>query len=181
MAHVCPWWCGYFIDNRLRRLIHDPQKIVGPYVKSGMTVMDVGCGMGFLSIAMARMVGKDGRVIAVDLQPKMLDAVRRRAMQAGVPDRIQLHRCESDRLGIAAQVDFAVAFMMVHEVPDQKRLLGEIHDCLRPNGKFLLAEPRLHVPQAAFAKTVTVAGEIGLTMVEQPWVRWCRAAVFQRK
>ena len=46
MPHVCPWWAGYFIDNRVRRLLHNPEKIVGPYVKSGMTVMDVGCGDG---------------------------------------------------------------------------------------------------------------------------------------
>ena len=42
MPHVCPWWGGYFIDNPLRRLLHNPDKIVGPYVMPGMTVMDVG-------------------------------------------------------------------------------------------------------------------------------------------
>ena len=72
MSHVCPWWGGDFLDNRLRRLIHDPEMIVGPYVKPGMTVMDVGCGMRLFSIPMARMVGDEGRVIAVDLRQKML-------------------------------------------------------------------------------------------------------------
>ena len=57
MPHVCPWWGGYFIDNPLRRLLHNPEKIIGPYVRPGMTVMDVGCGMGFCSIAMAKIVG----------------------------------------------------------------------------------------------------------------------------
>ena len=52
MSHVCPSWCGFFIDNPLRRLIHNPTKIFGPYVQPGMTVMDVGCGMGLFSIAM---------------------------------------------------------------------------------------------------------------------------------
>ena len=37
--HVCPWWGGFFIDNSLRRLIHNPTKLLGPYVKPGMTVM----------------------------------------------------------------------------------------------------------------------------------------------
>ena len=90
MAHICPWWGGYFIDNPLRRLLHNPEKIVGPYVQPGMTVMDVGCGMGFFSIAMAKMVGDSGRVIAVDLQQKMLDVLRQRATKAGVADRIRL-------------------------------------------------------------------------------------------
>jgi hypothetical protein len=39
MSHVCPWWGGYFLDNPLRRLLHDPEKIVGPYLRPGMTVM----------------------------------------------------------------------------------------------------------------------------------------------
>ena len=54
--HVCPWWGGYFIDNRLRRLLHNPERLLSPYVQQGMTVMDIGCGMGFFSIAMAAMV-----------------------------------------------------------------------------------------------------------------------------
>jgi 2-polyprenyl-3-methyl-5-hydroxy-6-metoxy-1,4-benzoquinol methylase len=90
LPHICPWWGGYFIDNPLRRLIHDLQTILGPYVKPGMTVLDVGCGMGFFSIGMARMVGDEGRVIAVDLQQKMLDVLWRRAQRAGVADRIRL-------------------------------------------------------------------------------------------
>jgi ubiquinone/menaquinone biosynthesis C-methylase UbiE len=115
--HVCPWWGGYFIDNPLRRLLHNPEKILGPYVKPGMTAMDIGCGMGFCSIAMARMVGNEGKVISVDLQQKMLDVLLKRARKAGVAERIETHRCEADSLGVDTAVDFVLAFMMVHEVP----------------------------------------------------------------
>jgi len=54
--HTCPWWGGYLIDNRLRRLLHNPERILAAYLQPGMTVMDFGCGMGFFSIAMAGMV-----------------------------------------------------------------------------------------------------------------------------
>ena len=107
--HVCPWWGGYFIDNRLRRLFHKPEEI-GLYVRSGMTAMDVGCGMGLFAIAMARLVGPDGRVIAVDLQQKMLDVLRKRAAKAGVGDRIETHRCQANAPEVAEPVDFALAF-----------------------------------------------------------------------
>jgi ubiquinone/menaquinone biosynthesis C-methylase UbiE len=177
MPHVCPWWGGYCIDNRLRRLLHAPEKIVGPYVKPGMTVMDVGCGMGLFSIAMARMVGDQGRVIAVDLQQKMLDVLQKRAERAGVANRIRPHRCESDRLGIEDPVDFALAFAMAHEVPDARRLLTEIRSCLKPGGKFFVAEPWLHVPGRAFAAMVATANDVGLQVTEQAKVRWCRAVV----
>jgi ubiquinone/menaquinone biosynthesis C-methylase UbiE len=179
-GHVCPWWGGYFIDNPLRRLLHNPEKIVGPYIRPGMTVMDVGCGMGLFSIVMAKLVGDHGRVIAVDLQQKMLDVLRRRAEKVGVADRIQLHKCEQDRLGVDAQADFTLALMMVHEVPDQRRLLGEIHGCLKPGGKLLVAEPKIHVPGQAFQQTVAEAEALGFRVAEQPPVRWCRAVVLEK-
>jgi SAM-dependent methyltransferase len=180
MPHVCPWWGGYFIDNPLRRLIHNPGRIVAPYIQPGMTVMDVGCGMGLFSIAAAKIVGDRGLVISVDLQKKMPDVVRRRAGAAGVANRIRLHKCEANRLGVEAQVDFALALMMVHEVPDQRWLLSEIRDCLKPDGKFLLAEPKIHVPGKVFGKTVALASDVGFKVIDEPRVRWCRAVVLAR-
>ncbi len=122
MPHVCPWRGGYFIDNPLRRLIHNPGKILAPYVLPGMTVMDVGCGMGLFSIAAAKIVGDRGLVIAVDLQQRMRDVLWRRATEAGVANRIRVHKCEAEHLGVETQVDFAPAMMVVHEVPDLRPL-----------------------------------------------------------
>ncbi len=65
---VCPWWLGYLLVSPLRRLFQDPTEIVRPYAGEGMTVLDVGCGMGFFSLPMARLVGDRGRVVCVDLQ-----------------------------------------------------------------------------------------------------------------
>jgi ubiquinone/menaquinone biosynthesis C-methylase UbiE len=180
-AYVCPWWLAPFtINTPFRRLLHDPQKIVGPYVRPGMTVMDVGCGVGWFSIPMARMVGDRGKVIAVDLQQQMLDMLRRRAEKAGVAARIELHKCEQDRLGLHAEADFALAFAMLHEVPDPRRLLGEIHDCLKPGGNLLMAEPPIHVTGKKFADEVAIAEEVGYRMVDRPRVRWCRAVVLRK-
>jgi ubiquinone/menaquinone biosynthesis C-methylase UbiE len=180
MPHICPWWGGYFIDNCLRRLIHNPEKIVGPYVKPGFTAMDVGCGMGFFSIAIAKLVGETGLVIAVDLQQKMLDVLRRRAEKAKVADRIKTHKCEQDHLGLDVQAEFALASMMIHEVPDQRRLLSEIHDCLKLGGKFLVIEPKLHVSGKAFWQTMAVATELGFRPMEEPPVHGCRAVVLSK-
>jgi uncharacterized membrane protein YphA (DoxX/SURF4 family) len=75
MPHVCPWWGGYFIDNPLRRLIHDFETILGPYVKPGMTVLDVGCGMGFFSIGMALIVGLLTRLASLGIATNMVVAL----------------------------------------------------------------------------------------------------------
>ncbi len=181
IAYVCPWWAVPFtIDPPFRRFLHDPRKIVGPYVKPGMTVMDVGCGVGWFSIPMARMVGDQGKVVAVDLQQQMLDMLRRRAEKAGVVSRIEFHKCEQNRIAFQAEVDFALIFAVLHEVPDQRRLLGEIFHCLKQGGKLLLAEPPIHVSRKKFADEVATAKEVGFQMVDQPQMRWTHAAVFAK-
>jgi ubiquinone/menaquinone biosynthesis C-methylase UbiE len=179
-SYVCPWWIAWFtIDTPLRRLVHDPQKIVGPYVKAGMTVLDVGCGVGWFSIPMARMVGDHGQVIAVDLQQQMLDIMGRRAEKEGISARIKSHKCDQNRLGLDVKVDFALTFAMLHEVPDQGRLLGEIRNCLNPGGKLLLAEPPIHVTRKMFAKEVAAAEEARFRVVDQPRIRWSHAVLLE--
>ncbi|MBC8872782.1 MAG: class I SAM-dependent methyltransferase [Planctomycetes bacterium] len=177
---VCPWWGGYFIDNRFRRLLHKPEAILATHVRLGMAVMDFGCGMGFFAIPMARLVGNCGRVVAVDLQQKMLDALRKRAAKAGVADRIHTHRCQRDSLGVETTVDFVLAFYSVHEVPDSRRLFREIHNCLRPRGKLLVVEPIGHVTAPAFQQTVSRAEEIGFTLQDRRRIRLSRAALLKR-
>lgn len=63
---VCPWWAAYFFDNPLRRLMHPAARILGPYVKEGMTALDLGCGFGHYSLGMARMTGKTGLPLTLD-------------------------------------------------------------------------------------------------------------------
>ena len=88
-GHVCPWWLAYTFDNPLRKIFHKPQKMLDPYVKAGMKVMDIGCGMGFFSIGMAKLVGDKGKIFSVDLQPKMLEVTEKAAekLQEYLDDR----------------------------------------------------------------------------------------------
>lgn len=176
--HVCPWWLAYTFDHAGRNLFQRPSKVAGPYVKPGMTAMDIGCGMGFFSIGMARMVGGDGLVIAVDLQQKMLEVLMKRAKRKGVAGRIRAHRCGMDTMGIDEPVDFALACYMVHEVPDQKGLLSQIRACLKPQGRFLIIEPGWHVKKENFDRTLDLAEAAGLRLVDQPRTRWDRTALF---
>jgi ubiquinone/menaquinone biosynthesis C-methylase UbiE len=112
--HVCPWWLCFTFDNIFRKLIHDPVKILRPYIKTGDMVLDTGPGMGYFTIPLAQMVGEKGRVIAADIQERMLLALAKRAEQAGVEKRIILHLCSPDSLGLQEKVNFILAFWMVH-------------------------------------------------------------------
>ena len=178
---VCPWWLSCVLYNPLRRLLHNPDRILAGLVQPGQTVMDIGCGPGHFTLAMARLVGDTGRVIAVDLQPKMLDMVRRRAERTGFSQRIRLHQCAPDRLGVEAQVDFAFAFWMVHEVPDGLAFLRQVAALLKPGAHFLLVEPRLHVTLERFDRTVQLARAAGLQPCAEPGITLSRAVLFTQE
>lgn len=179
--HVAPWWAVSLFDSSFRRFFHKPEKILKPHVRDGMKVLDVGCGVGFFSIALAQIVGDEGCVIAVDVQQKMLSVLQERAEKAGVADRIRLHRCTPTLIGVDTELDFVLAFWMVHEVPDARGLLGQIYSSLRSGGKFLMAEPRFHVSSKTYGQILTTAEGFGLRLCERPRIRLSRAAVLLKE
>jgi len=161
---VCPHWAGYLLINPLRKLFENPKKILGPFVQEGMIVLEPGCGMGYFTLPLARMVGPKGRIVAVDIQSKMLSALRSRAQRAGLLDRIELRHIRDDGLGvkdISGKVDFAVAFHVVHEVPNQVSFFTEVWQALKQGSKLLVVEPKGHVSQDQFAESVTAAEKVG--------------------
>lgn len=147
---VCPVILAGSLDNRIRRWVQDPRKILGPYVKEGMTILDFGCGPGFFSIELAQMVGKSGRVIAADLQEGMLQKLRKKIQGTELEQRITLHKCEKNKIGLSEEVDFVLAFYMLHEIPNREAFFNEIHSILKPNGQIFIAEPPFHVSKTAF-------------------------------
>ena len=169
---------GWMLDNWLRRLFQNPKKIVGPYVKPGMTAIDIGCGPGMFTLAMAGMVGDTGKVIAVDIQQEMLDVVKTKSMQQNLSARIRFHKSEPDSLGIAEKADFILSFYMVHEVPDRDAFLREVRGLLKPGGKYLVVEPANHVSEEAFGSTVAITQGIGFKPVSYPKIALSRAALF---
>ena len=179
-AHVCPWWLAYSFDNRLRRWIHRPELLLGPYVRRGMTVLDVGCGMGHFTLGLAELVGSEGQVIAVDLQPEMLRVASERARQAGLEERVRFHRCQEEKLGVEIAADFVLTFWMAHEVGRLEDFLGEIYGLLKQGGRYFLAEPIVHVSAEKFRGISAAAVAAGFQVEDSPRVRFSRARVFSK-
>lgn len=180
MAHVCPWWFAYTFDNPLRPFYHNPEKMLAPYVREGMCVADIGCGLGYFSLALARMVGEKGKVIAADIQPQMLTRMKKRADKAGLGSVIHPHQCQVDDIDIQEPLDFALAFWMVHESPAPSTLFKQLHKVLKPTGTLLFAEPMFHVIHNDFRQEVAMARQIGFQVMEKPKICWSRSAVLSK-
>jgi ubiquinone/menaquinone biosynthesis C-methylase UbiE len=146
-----------------------------------MTALDLGCGMGYFSIGMAKLVGETGKIISVDIQQKMLDILMKRARKAGVADRITTFLCEANNIGSHEEADFALAFWMAHETPDACNFFSQVHSVLKKSGKLFLAEPRLHVTAAEFSKTVSIAQESGFKHLDSPMIFLSHAALFEKQ
>jgi len=177
--HVCPWWIGYLIDNRFRRLLEKPENILSPYVRGGMIVLDIGSGMGFFTIPAARMVGENGKVIAIDVQEKMLKSLTRRAQKAGLAHRVHTHLCSPNDIGISEPVDVCLAFNVVHEVPNAGTLFAQIRSVLKSSGKILFSEPGFHVSEHEFQQMLKQALSVGLKVVGDLGKGFRRSAVLE--
>jgi len=149
-----------------------------------MTVLEPGCGMGYFSLPLARIVGAEGRVVCVDLQRRMIDGLRRRARKAGVLDRIETAVCVSGDLGIgewAGRIDLALVIHVLHEGPDTDRFLRQIHAALRPGGSLVIIEPKGHVTPEHFEAALTLAEAAGFSRdVQAPATKALRATLYRR-
>ena len=182
--HVCPWWIGYLLASPLRRFSQDPVAILAPYVREGMTVLEPGPAMGFFTLELARRVGPSGRVVAIDVQPKMLATLRRRLDKRGLGARVDARLAAAESLGVAdlsGAVDFALAFAVVHELPSVESFFAEIAGAVKPGASVLLAEPRGHVSVPAFEAELKTASAAGLDVTARPTVPRSHAAILTKR
>ena len=180
---VCPWWLGYALACPLLRWGQKPAKILASHVGAGMTVLEPGPGMGFFTLELARRVGPSGRVIAVDVQPKMIEGLKRRAAKAGLLERIdtRLGSPDSMRLSdLAGKVDFTLAFAVVHEMPSFPSFFAEVAAASKPGARLLFAEPKGHVKPEEFEAELTAALQAGFEPVERPAIARSHAALLRK-
>jgi cyclopropane fatty-acyl-phospholipid synthase-like methyltransferase len=184
MGHrICPWWLGYVLASPLRRLLQDPAAVIKPYVREGMTVLEPGPGMGFFTLELVRQVGASGRVVAVDVQPRMIAGLKRRLAKAGLLERTDARLASSDSLDLQdlqGKVDFALAMAVVHEMPSSSRFFAEVAAAMKPGAVLLLAEPSGHVKKDAFEAELRDAAAAGLEVAGRPVIARSHAALLTK-
>ena len=180
---ICPWWLGYILASPLRRLLQDPAAVVEPYVQPGMTVLEPGPGMGFFTLELARKVGSTGRVVAVDVQPRMIAGLKRRIAKAGLLERVEARTAPTDSLGLAdlrGKVDFTLAMAVVHEMPSARWFFTQAAEAMKAGATLLLAEPSGHVKEADFQDELEAAKAAGFSVSGGPAIRRSQTALLKR-
>lgn len=179
-SHVCAVSEAGFLDNVFRKLVHNPEKILKDYINEGMNVLDFGCGPGFFTMEMARMVGESGKVVAADLQEGMLDKLKTKISGSNLEKRIQIHKTGENNIGISGEFDFILAFYVLHELPDPGNFFKEVASLLRQDGKIFIADPKFHCSKEMFQTFLHEALGAGLQLQEKPKIFFSRAAIFRK-
>lgn len=177
---ICPVEKAGMLDIGIRKLFQNPKKILSPYIAGGMTVLDVGCGPGFFSIEIAKMVGKSGKVIAADLQEGMLQKLKKKVNNTFLENIIHLYKCKEDKIDLNEKVDFVLIFYMLHEVPDQFGFLKEIKSLLKLKGKLFIVEPKFHISKEDFEDSISLLKKIGFEKIKEPRVFLSRAVILKK-
>lgn len=177
---ICPAEIGGILDIPWRKFLHNPKKILSPFIRKGMTVMDLGCGPGFFTRDIAEMVGDEGKVIAVDVQQGMLDRIAGKLRKTSFSHRVECHLSGADHIGWKGKADFIFAFYVVHEVLYPENFLFEWEELLNEGGSILIAEPLFHVKKKDFYEMVDRLVERGWKVSPGPKIRYSRSVLVTR-
>jgi ubiquinone/menaquinone biosynthesis C-methylase UbiE len=115
-------------------------------LKPGDVVCDLGCGNGFYTLKMAKLVGSQGRVIAVDIQREMLEFLKARAAAEQVTNIEPVRGTLVDPKLTEGSVDLVLLVDVYHEFSHPEQMLAAIRRSLKPTGRVALVEFRAEDP-----------------------------------
>ena len=136
----CPSWLSWMgeIDNPFAKEHNAATIIKRLDAQKDARIVDIGCGPGRLTIPLAHAVGGTGSVTAMDIQQKMLEKVKAKAV--GLDNITFLHAKLGDNKLEKDVYDYALLVSVLGEIPDQKLALQEIYDALKSGGILSISE-----------------------------------------
>jgi ubiquinone/menaquinone biosynthesis C-methylase UbiE len=173
----CPAALSWLVDNPLRRF-YTRQLLDRIGIRTGERVLELGPGPGAFTVDAALRAGPDGRLIAVDIQPKMIARVERRVREAGLTN-VETHVTSAYNLPLGAEsVDRAFLITVLPEIPDRARALAELSRVLRPNGVLSIGEEFYDPDYLFLPETVRLVEAAGFRLVGHLGNLWAYTANF---
>ncbi len=122
-------------DNPILPIFRSPERLLAAAgLKTGQSVLEVGCGPGFFTIPAAAIVGAQGKIYAVDVHPAAIARVKKRLESGGIRNVTPILANASDT-GLPDQsIDLAFVFGLLHVAGGLEDVLSEVHRVLKPDG-----------------------------------------------
>lgn len=178
-THLHPLEDASALESRFRRLLQNPERMLKKYIRQGMTVLDLGCGPGFFTLEIAKLVGEKGKVIAVDVQAGMLEILKQKLRGSELKERIQILKNEPQNLGFSGKVDFILAFYSFHEMKYIDHIIPTLKEVMKPNTEILISEQKMHVSKEVFKGIVRRMINNGFIVCRRPKIFFSRSVVMK--
>jgi ubiquinone/menaquinone biosynthesis C-methylase UbiE len=159
----CPAWLGWMVemDNPFTKINRAAMIIEDSGIQQGMTVADIGCGPGRVTIPVAQKVGLSGQVVAVDIQEEMLNKVKEKAQKAHLNNIMFLQTGVGEGRLESNKFDRILLVSVLGEIPNQKAALQEIFNALKPGGILSITETVFDPHYQRFNAVQTLAEQVG--------------------
>jgi ubiquinone/menaquinone biosynthesis C-methylase UbiE len=156
------------IDNPLRRRIQPPSKTpIRHKIEPGMKVLEVGPGNGTYTIATARRVGENGKVITIDIEPKMIERVKKKAQVEGIKN-VEAHVADVFELPFEdGYFDAVYMITVIGEIPTPERAMREFYRVLSPQGTLSFSELLLDPDYPLAGSIERMARSVGFRLKEK--------------
>jgi len=139
-----PAFIGRGLDSDFRRRLQPPDKIMQRSgIRKGMRVLEVGCGSGAYTTFVARAVGEEGKVYALDIQPEMLEQLEHKLAKPENEDIKNIELVNSSAYDLPfddGSLDLVYMVTVLQEIPDPSKALQQIRRVLKPRGILAVTE-----------------------------------------
>ena len=179
-----PAFFGRILDSNYRKMVQPPAKLIERSgIKQGMKVLDLGCGSGAFTVDTARGVGENGKVYALDVEPKMLKQLEKKLAKPENQDIKNIETINKSAYELPFDDNFLDVVYMVtvlREIPDKQRALKEVIRVLKPGGILAVTE-LLPDPDYVFkSQTIKLVGRTGFTLDKASGNLWNYTARFKK-
>lgn len=175
---------GRFLDSDVRRMMQPPGPVVARSgFRPGMRVLEVGCGSGAYTTYVARAVGPQGEVYALDIQPEMLAQIAAKLRQPENFDICNIRLVEHSAYDLPFEdgyFDLVYLITVLQEIPDRRQALREIYRVLKPGGRLAVTEFLPDPDYVPASSTIRLCTSVGFVLDACLGNAWTYTARFRR-